>query len=44
MESDKTINNIINFLKGLWCLLKHTEPPEDIKFICSSKKPLILKL
>ena len=41
MESDKTINNIRNFLKGLWCLLKHTEPPQDIKFIYNGPKNLL---
>ena len=41
MESDKTINNIRNFLKGLWCLLKHTEPPENISFIYNGPKNLL---
>ena len=41
MESDKTINNIRNFLKGLWCLVKHTEPPQDIKFIYNGPKNLL---
>lgn len=41
MEIDNTTLNIKNFLKGLWCLLKHTEPPEDIKFIYNGPKNLL---